>query len=61
MFPQSTTGDTDYFLRVHVEDLDHFSRFMMNSRLRHSGVIDVKTGFAPERIEDTRTLPVPQC
>ena len=33
----------------------------MNSRLKHSGVIDVKTGFAPERIEDTRTLPVPQC
>lgn len=56
----STTGDTDYLLRVHVEDLDHFSRFMMDSLLKHSGVIDVKSSFALERIKDTTALPVPQ-
>ena len=54
----SMTGDTDYLLRVHVEDLEHYSRFMMNRLLKQTGVIDVRSNFVLERIKDTTTLPV---
>src|SRR5882757_9105393 len=34
------TGEMDYLLRVHVEDLQHFSRFVMEQLLMQPGVID---------------------
>lgn len=52
------TGDMDYLLRVQVEDLDHFSRFLMDHLLRQTGVIDVKSNFVLERIKDTTALPL---
>ncbi len=52
------TGEMDYLLRVHVEDLDHFSRFVMDSLLKHPSVLDVKSSFALERIKDTTALPL---
>ncbi len=52
------TGEMDYLLRVHVEDMDHFSRFMMETLLRHSAVLDVKSSFALQRIKDTTALPL---
>jgi len=55
----SMTGDMDYLLRVYVEDLDHFNRFIMNAVLKQSGVVDVKSSFALERIKDTTALPIP--
>ncbi len=54
----ATTGDMDYLLRVHVEDLAHFSRFVMDSLLKHPGVIDVKSSFALETVKDTAALPL---
>jgi Lrp/AsnC family transcriptional regulator, leucine-responsive regulatory protein len=54
----SMTGDTDYLLRVHVEDLERYSRFMMNRLLKQTGVIDVKSNFVLERIKDTTALPL---
>jgi Lrp/AsnC family transcriptional regulator, leucine-responsive regulatory protein len=54
----SMTGDMDYLLRVQVEDLEHFSRFVMNSLLKHQGVIDVKSSFALERVKETTALPI---
>ncbi len=54
----SLTGDIDYLLRVQVEDLDHFSRFVMNSLLKHPGVIDVKSSFVLEEVKETTALPV---
>lgn len=54
----SMTGDLDYLLRVHVQDLEHYSRFVMNSLLTHPGVIDVKSSFALERVKDTTALPL---
>jgi Lrp/AsnC family leucine-responsive transcriptional regulator len=56
----SMTGDTDYLLRVHVEDLEHYSRFMMNRLLKQPGVIDVRSNFVLERIKDTTALPLGQ-
>ncbi|MES2105888.1 MAG: Lrp/AsnC family transcriptional regulator [Pseudomonadota bacterium] len=52
------TGEMDYLLRVHVEDMDHFSRFMMETLLRHPAVLDVKSSFALQQIKDTTALPV---
>jgi Lrp/AsnC family leucine-responsive transcriptional regulator len=54
----ATTGDMDYLLRVHVEDLAHFSRFVMDSLLKHPGVIDVKSSFALEKVKETNALPL---
>ncbi|WP_061534694.1 Lrp/AsnC family transcriptional regulator [Collimonas arenae] len=52
------TGEMDYLLRVHVEDMAHFSRFMMETLLRHPAVLDVKSSFALQRIKDTTALPL---
>ena len=52
------TGEMDYLLRVHVEDMEHFSRFMMETLLRHSAVLDVKSSFALQRLKDTTALPL---
>jgi Lrp/AsnC family leucine-responsive transcriptional regulator len=52
------TGDMDYLLRVHVEDLAHFSRFVMDSLLKHPGVIDVKSSFVLEQVKETTALPL---
>lgn len=54
----ATTGDMDYLLRVHVEDLAHFSRFVMDSLLKHPGVIDVKSSFVLEQVKETTALPL---
>jgi Lrp/AsnC family leucine-responsive transcriptional regulator len=52
------TGEMDYLLRVHVEDMEHFSRFMMKTLLTHPAVADVKSSFALTRIKDTTALPL---
>jgi Lrp/AsnC family leucine-responsive transcriptional regulator len=52
------TGEMDYLLRVHVEDMEHFSNFMMDTLLRHPAVLDVKSSFALKRIKDTTALPL---
>jgi Lrp/AsnC family leucine-responsive transcriptional regulator len=54
----ATTGDMDYLLRVHVEDLAHFSHFVMDSLLKHPGVIDVKSSFVLEQVKETTALPL---
>lgn len=52
------TGDMDYLLRVQVEDMAHFSRFMQEQLLHHPSVIDVKTSFSLERFKETTALPI---
>ena len=52
------TGEMDYLLRVHVEDMEHFSRFTMETLLRHPAVQDVKSSFALQRVKDTTALPI---
>ena len=54
----SMTGDMDYLLRVQVEDLEHYTRFMMDRLLKHAGVIDAKSNLVLERIKDTTALPL---
>src|SRR5574343_738192 len=47
------TGEMDYLLRVSVEDMNHFSRFMMETLLKHPAVLDVKSSFALQQIKET--------
>jgi len=54
----SLTGDMDYLLAVHVEDLEHFSRFVMDFLLKHPGVLDVKSSFVLEEVKETTALPL---
>src|SRR5471030_1152577 len=52
------TGDMDYLLRVQVEDMEHFSRFMQDTLLHHPSVVDVKSSFSLERFKETTALPI---
>jgi Lrp/AsnC family leucine-responsive transcriptional regulator len=52
------TGDMDYLLRVVVADMAHYSRFIMETLLKHPSVQDCKTSFVLDRVKFTTTLPV---
>jgi Lrp/AsnC family leucine-responsive transcriptional regulator len=54
----SMTGDMDYLMRVQVEDLDHYTRFLMGRLVKQPGVIDIRSNFVLERIKDTTALPL---
>lgn len=54
----SMTGDMDYLMRVQVENLEHYSRFVMDKLLKQPGVIDIKTNFVLERVKETTALPL---
>jgi Lrp/AsnC family leucine-responsive transcriptional regulator len=56
----SLTGEMDYVLRVQVENLEHFSRFVMDSLLKHPGVLDVRSSFVLEEVKETTALPLGQ-
>lgn len=52
------TGDMDYLLHVVVEDLDHFSRFLLDRLLNDSGVADVNSSFVLRTVKQTGALPL---
>lgn len=52
------TGDMDYLLRVLVRDMAHYSRFIMESLLKHPSVQDCKTSFVLQRLKGTTALPL---
>ena len=52
------TGDMDYLLRVVVQDMAHYSRFIMETLLKHPSVQDCKTSFVLDRVKNTTALPV---
>ena len=54
----SLTGDMDYLLRVVVADMAHYSRFIMDTLLKHPSVQDCKTSFVLDRVKATTALPV---
>jgi len=54
----SMTGDMDYLMRVQIEDLEHYSRFIMDKLLKQPGVIDIRTNFVLERVKETTVLPL---
>ena len=55
------TGDMDYLLHVVVEDLDHFSRFLLDRLLNQAGVADVNSSFVLRTVKAFRGLPLPRA
>ncbi len=52
------TGDMDYLLRVVVADMAHYSRFIMDTLLKHPSVQDCKTSFVLDRVKATTAVPL---
>jgi Lrp/AsnC family transcriptional regulator, leucine-responsive regulatory protein len=52
------TGEMDFLLRVVVEDMAHYSRFIMDTLLKHPSVQDCKTSFVLDRVKTTTAVPV---
>ena len=52
------TGEMDYLLRVVVQDMAHYSRFIMDTLLKHPSVEDCKTSFVLDRVKSTTAVPV---
>ncbi len=52
------TGEMDYLLRVLVEDMAHYSRFIMDTLLKHPSVQDCKTSFVLDRVKTTTAVPI---
>ena len=51
------TGEMDFLLRVVVQDMAHYSRFIMDTLLKHPSVQDCKTSFVLARVKATTALP----
>ncbi len=45
------TGEMDYLLRVLVEDMQHYARFISDTLLMHPSVQDCKTSFVLEKVK----------
>ena len=54
----SLTGEMDYLLHLVVQDMSAYSRFMMDTLLRHPSVQDCKTSFVMDQVKATTALPV---
>ncbi|MFV0680689.1 Lrp/AsnC family transcriptional regulator [Ottowia sp.] len=52
------TGEMDFLLRLVIQDMNEYSRFMMNTLLRHPAVQDCKTSFVMDRVKTTTALPI---
>ena len=53
------TGDMDYLLHVVVRDLEHFSRFLLDTLLAQAEVADINTSFVLRAVKRTQALPLP--
>lgn len=52
------TGEMDYLLQVVVEDLDHYSDFVMKKLLNSAGVADMSSSFVLQTVKATHELPL---
>ena len=52
------TGEMDFLLRVVVRDMAHYSRFIMDTLLKHPSVQDCKSSFVLDRVKSTTAVPV---
>lgn len=52
------SGEMDYLLRVLVQDMAHYSRFVMDTLLKHPSVQDCKTSFVLDRVKATTAMPL---
>ena len=52
------SGEMDYLLRVVVADMAHYSRFVMDTLLKHPSVQDCKTSFVLDHVKATTAVSV---
>jgi Lrp/AsnC family leucine-responsive transcriptional regulator len=52
------TGDMDYLLQVAVEDLEHFSRLLLDRLLNDAGVADVNSSFVLRAVKRGQRVPL---
>ena len=52
------SGEMDYLLRVVVADMGQYSRFIMDTLLKHASAQECKTSFMLDRVKQTTVLPV---
>ena len=52
------TGEMDFLLRVVVQDMAHYSRFILETLLKHPSVEDCKTSFVLDRVKNTTAVPL---
>ena len=52
------TGEMDFLLRLVLHDMSAYSRFMMDTLLRHPAVQDCKTSFVMDRVKATTAMPI---
>lgn len=52
------TGEMDYLLRVLVQDMGHYARFISETLLKHPSVQDCKTSFVLDRLKNTTAVPL---
>ena len=52
------TGDADYYLRVVVEDLSAYERFLMDQLTRVQGIANIRSSFALKQVKYTTALPL---
>jgi Lrp/AsnC family leucine-responsive transcriptional regulator len=52
------SGEMDYLLRVAVPDMAAYSRFVMDTLLKHASVQDCKTSFVLDQVKATTVLPI---
>jgi len=52
------TGEMDYLLRAVFADMQHYSRFIMETLLKHPSVEDCRTSFVLDRVKATTAVPV---
>src|SRR5205814_2707783 len=52
------TGEMDYLLRGVFQDMAHYSRFIMDTLLKHPSVQDCKTSFVLDRVKMTTAVPL---
>ncbi|HEY5850671.1 MAG TPA: Lrp/AsnC family transcriptional regulator [Lysobacter sp.] len=53
------TGDMDYLLQIVVQDLEHFSRFLLDRLLNQAGVADVNSSFVLRTVKAFGGMPLP--
>jgi Lrp/AsnC family leucine-responsive transcriptional regulator len=52
------TGEMDYLLQVMVPDMAAYSRFVLDTLLKHPSVQDMKSSFVLDRLKSTTALPL---
>lgn len=52
------TGEMDFLLQVMVPDMAAYSRFVLDTLLKHPSVQDMKSSFVLDRLKNTTAVPV---